>query len=89
MKKQKIQMILRMLICIVISFVFIYLMVFFGGWKLIESGNPIFIEIAVSIIVGILLDIIVELSKHFEAKFDNMTAQIQELETRVEKLSEK
>ena len=89
MKKQSIKIALRMMLCTVISFVFIYLFVFFGGWKLIESGNPIFIEIAVSIIVGILLDIIVELSKHFEAKFDNMTAQIQELEKRVEKLSEK
>ncbi len=89
MKKQSIKIALRMILCTVISFVFIYLFVFFGGWKLIESSNPILIEIAVSIIVGILLDLIVELSKYFEAKFDNMTAQIQELEKRIEELREK
>ena len=89
MKKQKIQMILRMLICIVISFVFIYLMVFFGGWKLIESANPILIEIAVSIIVGILVWIIYEFSKYCEKKFDDLHKRIQDLEKQIEELSQK
>lgn len=87
MKKMKAAV--RMLLCIVISFIVIYLLVFFGGWKLIESGDPILIEIAVSVIVGILLGIIVELSKYCETKFNQMTAKVQELEKRVEELSKK
>ena len=89
MKKQKVKMILRMLICIVISFAFIYLMVFFGSWKLIESGDPILIEIAVSVIVGILLWIIYEFSKYCEEKFDDLHKKIQELEKHIEELGQK
>ena len=89
MKKQKIKMILRMLICIVISFVFIYLMVFFGGWKLIESGDPVLIEIAVSVMVGILVWIIYEFSKYCKEKFDDLHKKIQDLEKHIEELSQK
>ena len=89
MKKQNFIMILRMLICIVISFIFIYLMVFLGGWKLIESGDPILIEIAVSVIVGILVWIIYEFSKYCEKKFDDLHKRIQELEKHVEESSQK
>ena len=89
MKKQNFKMILRMLICIVISFIFIYLMVFLGGWKLIESGDPILIEIAVSVIVGILVWIIYEFSKYCEKKLDDLHKRIQELEKHVEESSQK
>ena len=89
MKKQAIKIALRMMLCIVISFVFIYLLVFFGGWKLIESGNPILIEIAISIVVGILLGIIVEFSRYCETRFNQMSTKIQELEKCVEELHDK
>ena len=89
MKKQKVKIILHMLVCIVITFIFIYLTVFFGGWKLIESGDPILIEIAVSVIVGILLGIIYELSRYCEEKFDDLHKKIQELEKHIEELSQK
>ena len=89
MKKQAIKIALRMMLCIVISFVFIYLLVFFGGWKFIESGNPILIEIAISIVVGILLGIIVEFSRYCETRFNQMSTKIQELEKCVEELHDK
>ena len=89
MKKQPIKVALRMLLCWIISFVVIYLLVFFGGWKLIESGNPILMEIAVSFIVGILLGIIVELSKYCETEFNKMASQIRKLESQIEELSKK
>ncbi|MBR2370471.1 MAG: hypothetical protein IKA82_00470 [Clostridia bacterium] len=89
MKKQKVKIILHMPVCIVITFIFIYLTVFFGGWKLIESGDPILIEIAVSVIVGILLWIIYELSRYCEEKFDDLHKKIQELEKHIEELSQK
>ncbi len=89
MKKQSITRALRMLLCIVISFVVIYLLVFFGGWKLLESGDPILVEIAISIPVGILLGVIVELSKYFESELNKMASQIQELEKQLEELRQK
>ena len=89
MRMQTIKIALRMMLCVAISFVVIYLLVFFGGWKLIESGDPILIEFAVSVIVGILLGIIVEFSKYCETKFRQMSAKIQELENRIEELHNK
>jgi len=78
-----------MLLCIVISFVVIYLLVFFGGWKLLESGDPILVEIAISIPVGILLGVIVELSRYCESKLNKMASQIEELEKQIEELHKK
>ena len=78
-----------MFICILLSFVFIYLMVFFGGWKLIESGNPILIEIAVSILVGIIIGLIFEFSRYYEIKLKEMKKQIEELEKSIEELKNK
>ena len=89
MKKQTFKIALRMLLCVIISFVVIYLIVFFGGWKLIESGNPILIEIAVSFIVGILLGIIVEFSIYCESRFNQMSNKIKELENCIEEIHNK
>ncbi len=89
MKKEKLKMLLRLLICIVLSFAFIYIMVFFGGWKLLESKDPILMEFAVSVIVGILLWIIFELSRYCEKKFLDLNNKIQELEKHIEELEKK
>jgi len=86
MKSSKYRVMLHMLVCIVISFVFIYIMVFIGGWKLIESGDPILIEIAVSIIVGIVVTLIYEHSIYCEAKFAEAEKRIEELEKQINEL---
>ncbi len=80
MKNQKMKMILHWLICTIISFVFIYILVFVGGWKLIESGDPILLEIAISILVGFIVWIIFEFSKHYESKLKELETRIEELE---------
>ena len=89
MKKEKLKMLLRLLICIAISFAFIYIIVFFGGWKLLESKDPILMEIAVSVIVGILLWIIYEFSRYCEKKFLDLNNKIEELEKNVEELEKR
>ncbi len=73
-------MLFHLLISIVLSFLFIYLAVFFGGWKLIESRDPILLEIAVSIIVGFIFWIIFELSKFYEMKLKELEERIRKLE---------
>lgn len=82
MKNQKIKMILRLLVCTVVSFICIYLLVFCGGWKFLESGDPILLEIAVSIIVGIIIWIIFGFSRYYDCK-------LKALEERIEKLEKK
>lgn len=87
MKNKKYAIALHMIICILVTFALIYLMIFFGGWRLLESGDPILIEIAVSIVVGILVGIIFELSRYCEAKFNAAQKRIEALEQRIEELS--
>ncbi len=85
---KKVKILLHFLISIIISFVFIYLVVFFGGWKLIESRNIILIEFALSVIVGIVVGIVYELSRYYDSKFSEMQNQIKELEKRIENLTQ-
>ncbi|MBO5213867.1 MAG: hypothetical protein J6B86_03755 [Clostridia bacterium] len=80
MKTPKLKMMFHLLISVVVSFVCIYLAVFFGGWKLIESGDPILLEIAVSIIVGFIFWIIFELSKFYEEKLKELEERVKTLE---------
>lgn len=83
MKNSKLKTISHLIICIVVSFLSIYLLVFFGGWKLIESGDPILLEIAVSIPVGFIVWIIFELSKAYEIKIKELESRIKELENKL------
>lgn len=39
----------------VLCFLVIYLIVFFGGWRLFESGDPILIEIGAALVLSIFL----------------------------------
>lgn len=89
MKNNKIKTIARLLICMVASFAVIYLLVFLGGWKLIESGDPILIEIAVAVIVGMLVYLIYELSTHYDGELKKMKERIAELEKKIGESGEK
>lgn len=80
MKKTFLKYLLHLLICVVFSFVCIYMLVFAGGWKLIESGDPILIEIAVSIVVGIVIWMFFEITRLMEAKIKSLEKRIEELE---------
>lgn len=80
MKYSKLKMILHLIICMAVSFLIIYLLIFAGGWKLIESGDPICLQIAVSILVGFIVWIIFELSKAYEIKIKKLESRIKKLE---------
>ena len=78
--KQKLKLYLRWFLSILFSFVCIYLFIFFGGWKLVESGDPIRIELAVAIIVGTILWVMNEVAKAQDKKIKDLEQRITELE---------
>ena len=77
--KSKLKNIVIFILSWIISFVVIYLFVFFGGYKLFESGDVILKEIGVAFIVGIIIFLIFSL-------FGNNSDKISELEKRIEEL---
>ena len=53
--KNKLKMFLRWAFWFLICFVVIYLFVFFGGWKLFKSRNPILIEVGIAIPLSVFV----------------------------------
>ena len=82
MRKLNWKAMLHLLIFIGASFIAIYLLVFVGGWKLIEAGDIIAIEIAVSVIVGFVVWIIFEVTKLIESKINALEKRVEELENK-------
>ena len=78
--RQKLKLYLRWFLSILFSFVCIYLFIFFGGWKLVESGDPIRIELAVAIIVGTILWVMNEVATAQDKKIKDLEQRITELE---------
>ena len=66
----------------VLCFVVIYLVVFFGGWQLFNSGDPILIEIGVALVLSLFLFIINEVISSLEKRVKVLEERINELETK-------
>ncbi len=77
----------HLLVCIAVPFACIYLFVFAGGWRLIESGDVLLVEIAVSIVVGIIIFIVYEISRRIDADIKNLENQIDELQKQIDDLN--
>ena len=78
--KKKAKMLLRYLGVFLLCFLTIYLIVFFGGWKLFESGDPILIEIGVAFILSIFLFAIIEVQTIHEKKIKDLEERVKQLE---------
>lgn len=78
---------LHLLVCIAASFACIYLFVFAGGWKLIESGDILLIEIGVSIVVGIIFFVIYEFSRIISSDCIKLQNRIDELQKQIDDLN--
>ena len=63
-----------------VCFVVIYLIVFFGGWKLFESGDPIMLEIGLALILSVFVTIINEVVTGLEKRIAHLEDKIKELE---------
>ena len=83
--KKKAKMLLRWLGVFLLCFLTIYLIVFFGGWKLFESGDPILIEIGVAFTLSIFLFAIFEVQTTHEKKIKDLEEHIKKLEDTIAK----
>lgn len=81
---KKLKDVFDVLLCILVSFTCIYLLVFFGGWKLLESGNIIGIEIAVSVLVGLIFFVLFKVLRAVESDIKNLQNQIDQLQKQIE-----
>lgn len=80
MKNQKVKMVFHFFVSVCINFGLIYIFVFFGGWKLLESGNPILLEIVAAIAMGFIFWVMYEITKGYEVKLAELERRIESLE---------
>lgn len=73
-------MLLRWLGTFSLCFLAIYLIVFLGGWKLFESGDPILIEIGAALVLSIFFFAINEVLTMHEKKIKDLEDHIKKLE---------
>lgn len=85
--KDSLKYLLVWALCILVCFALVFVWCFFGGWSFFESGDPIKMEVAVSVILGSLFFIVIttifELEKQHEEKFKKLENRIKELEEKV------
>ena len=87
MKKllSKLKYLLVWALCILVCFIIIFLYVSWFGWELIESGDPVKIELGGAVILGslffIIINTIYELEKQHEEKLKSLEKRIEELES--------
>ena len=80
--KNKVKSFFRWAMIFALCFTVIYLTVFFGGWKLFESGDPLLMELGVALVLSFFVFAFNEVATKLEKK-------IQELEERIEKMENK
>ncbi len=78
--KANLKRILRLLAWILISFLIIYVIVFFFGHKLLSSGDPILYELTGAIFMGIVLWACNEAVTALEARVKALEERIAKLE---------
>ena len=78
--KSKLKFFLRYLAVFAACFVIIYLLVFFGGAKLFESGDPILIELGAALILSVFVFVILHAMEAQSKRIDALEARIQTLE---------
>ena len=78
--KDKIKLLLRWAGIFLLCFFVIYLFVFFGGWKLFESGDPILIEVGVAFVLSFFVFVINEVVMGLEKRVKTLEERINELE---------
>lgn len=66
----------------VICFLVIYLTVFFGGWKLFNSGDPILIEIGVALVLSIFVFVINEIITALDKRVKALEERLNDLENK-------
>ena len=78
--KEKIKLLVKWVGIFVLCFVITYIFVFLGGWKLFESGDPILIEIGVSLPVSFFVFIFNEIVTGLEKRVKSLEEQLGKFE---------
>ena len=78
--KDKLKLLLKWAGTFLLCFVWIYLFVFFGGWKLFESGAPLLIEVGVAFVLSFFVFVINEVVMGLEKRVKTLEERINELE---------
>ncbi|MBR6745259.1 MAG: hypothetical protein IKM00_08610 [Clostridia bacterium] len=78
--KNKFKAVLRWAGIFLLCFAVIYLTVFFGGWKIFESGDPILIELGAAFILSVFVFAFNETVTKLEKKIEALEKRISEME---------
>ena len=83
--KSKLKFFLRYLAVFAACFVIIYFIVFFGGAKLFESGDPILIELGAALILALFVTVLLSVCEAQSKRIDALEARVRTLEAASEK----
>ena len=78
--KSKLKLLLLWLAVFAACFVIIYLIVFFGGAKLFESGDPILIELGAALILSVFVSVILHAMEAQSKRIDALEKRVKRLE---------
>ena len=78
--KDKIKLFLRWAGIFLLCLFVIYFFVFFGGWKLFESGAPLLIEVGVAFVLSFFVFVINEVVMGLEKRVKTLEDRINKLE---------
>ncbi len=71
---------LKWAITFVLCFIVIYSIVFFGGWKLLESGDPVLMELGVALVLSIFVFVFIEVITHLAKRITSLEERLNQLE---------
>lgn len=80
--KNKMKLLLKFLGVFLLCLIVIYLIMLFWGWKLIETGNPILIEVVFAAILSVFLYAFGEAVSVLEKRVKALEERIKKLENR-------
>ena len=78
--KEKLKSFLRWAGIFILCLTVIYCFVFFGGWKLFESGDPILMEIGISLVLSFFVFIFNETVTKLEKRIQILEKRVSEAE---------
>ncbi len=80
--KNKMKLLLKFVGVFVLCFIVIYLIMLFWGWRLIETENPILIEVVFAAILSVFLYSFGEAASALEKRVKALEERLKELENK-------
>lgn len=80
--KEKIKLLLKWAGIFVLCFIVIYLLVFFGGWKQFESGDPVLIEVGIALVLSFFVFVFNEIVTGLEKRVKALEERLKELDNK-------